>query len=743
LTIQRPGLAAALAVLFLALHLPFLPASLEDLDSINFALGVRHFDVARHQPHPPGYPVYIAAAKLAHAVEPDETKVLGLVSNVAGALGVWSLIVLFTRIDVTWPRPWAVLAAVVAATCPLYWLTAARPLSDVPGLAAAVAIQALLLAVSSGAGIVAASFVTAVAIGIRSQIAWLTVPLLVLAILRHRAPGGTTVVAGAMAAFVAGCAVWAVPLVAMTGGPTAYWRALFAQGAEDLTGIEMLWTTPTPRELLRALYFAFVAPWAVWPMAVAVVPFAAAGVVTMYRSARASLWVLALAFGPYLVFDVLFQETFTSRYALPLVPPIAYLAVRAVATLPRTSALIVAFTTVGLAATIGVVSARQYSAAEAPAFRILREMRAAGIHGQPALAPVLAMHRREDLDLRRPLQWAGADAPAFSRRLAAPPKHEWLELVKYWNADRRAPVWFVADPQRTDLALIDGSIGRHGVYRWPLAYPVLIGGVRPNEMDWYVFESPGWYLGEGWALTPETAGVAEEDHRGPGVAPIEGWIRRRREAVTLMIGGRNLGADARPAAVSVTIDGRPIDQLSVAPGFFLRFVQVPEDGLAGSGQYARLAIAAGAVADGQPRVAVEQFDAQSANRVVFGFGDGWHEMEYNPATGRSWRWMSEHGVIRVRAQGRALRLDVAGDAEGFSRPTTVSVRIGTRAIGRWTVRNRFEVQAPIPAAALADGETAIDIESDQFAVPAERSRRTQDRRHLALKVDELKLTPVF
>ena len=65
------------------------------------------------------------------------------------------------------------------------------------------------------------------------------------------------------------------------------------------------------------------------------------------------------------------------------------------------------------------------------------------------------MHRREDLDLRRPMEWLGPDVPAFSRRLAAPAKHEWLELVKYWNAGGRAPVWFVADPLRTDLALIE------------------------------------------------------------------------------------------------------------------------------------------------------------------------------------------------------------------------------------------------------------------------------------------------
>jgi hypothetical protein len=60
-----------LSLVFLALHLPYLPASLEDLDSINFALGLRQFDVAHHQPHPPGYPVFMLTAKAVHAVVPS------------------------------------------------------------------------------------------------------------------------------------------------------------------------------------------------------------------------------------------------------------------------------------------------------------------------------------------------------------------------------------------------------------------------------------------------------------------------------------------------------------------------------------------------------------------------------------------------------------------------------------------------------------------------------------------------
>src|SRR6476620_8166291 len=58
----------AVAALFVCVHLAWLPRHLEDIDSINFALGLRHYDIAAHQPHPPGYPVFIALARAGAAI---------------------------------------------------------------------------------------------------------------------------------------------------------------------------------------------------------------------------------------------------------------------------------------------------------------------------------------------------------------------------------------------------------------------------------------------------------------------------------------------------------------------------------------------------------------------------------------------------------------------------------------------------------------------------------------------------
>jgi hypothetical protein len=431
-------------------------------------------------------------------------------------------------------------------------------------------------------------------------------------------------------------------------------------------------------------------------------------------------------------FNVLFQEAITTRYGLPIVAPMAYLAARGgmmIAPGRWASALVIAL---GVAsAAVGQASVYQYTQARAPAFQLLEDMASAGRDGPPI---VFAMHRREELDFRRPIRWVGTRMPAVETRLAAPPKREWLEIVKYWNSGGRRPVWFIADPLRSDLALFDRS-DRITSYRWSLAYPSLVGGARPGVMDWHVFDRPGWYLGEGWALTPESAGVAVQDRRGPGLAPIEGWIRRRAQPTTVLVGGRNLNRDGAPASLTITLDGRTIDQTVLPGGFFWKMMPLSSGVLDGVGDYAAIRIAAAG------DVAIEQFDAQSPDRVVVAFAEGWHEREYDPVKGRLWRWMSERGTLRVRGTGEAHTLVLSGGTETFRRPSRLVVRAGDRQIAEHTVGSSFAITVPLPAEHLPPSESVITIETDQVYVPAEHSSGSQDRRRLALKIFECRLEP--
>lgn len=727
-----------LGALFLALHLPFLPPSLEDLDSINFALGIRDYDISQHQPHPPGYPLFIAAARLIHALGLSEVHALSLLGVISGALCVVALMRLFALLDehrldgtATW------LAVLLVVVCPLFWFTAARPLSDMTGLAASVGVQALLLASTSVVGLAAGAFLAAFAAGIRSQVVWLTLPLLVFVIVTAkvaRTDNRWRLAGIAFLAYAAGGLAWAIPLVIVSGGPAAYLRVFYSQGAEDLTGVAMLATTPTVRQLVTAVEYHLIAPWGQWPIAAAALTLAAVGFAWVAVRERRTLVILLVGFGPYLAFDLLFQETITTRYALPLVVPIGYLAVRGAALLPRQLTVVAVLVMVVASAYVSDRTMYGFSTMEAPAFRLLGDMDAAAHPEGAALptTPVLAMHRREYFDFRRPFQWVGNRLPQFAQRLPTPPKHEWLEVVKYWNGGGREPVWFIADPLRSDLALFKYQ-RRPAFYRWPFAATRLIGGARPNEMDWHVMESPDWYLGEGWSITPETAGTAREDRKGPGFAPISGWIRRYPGAVTLMIGGRHLAGGGPPATLHVRVDDATVLDETIPPGFFLRMIDLPST--AGSGGYATVTIASD-----NPQLAIEQFDAQPDGRVIYGFGEGWNEQEYNPSTGVLWRWSSARSTIRVRPGGHALALTLRGEIEHAS-SATVTVKAGDATAASFEVGRRFSRTILIPRTLASTPDMPLTIESSAHYVPAETEWRSQDRRTLGLKLFECALSP--
>jgi hypothetical protein len=728
-TIPPRASAGALAIAFLALHLPFLAPSLEDLDSINFALGLQDFDVAEHRPHPPGYPLFILAAKGVVAVVDSEARALSLIGVVTGALSAFPLVATMGTLGSS--RAAAVGGVLLAMTSPLFWVTAARPLSDMAGLAAALSIQALALTARTPRMLAAAALCAGLAAGVRSQVVWLTVPIVLLAWLRWPTSDRRLIAPRVLTAYFLGVAAWLVPLVLVSGGPMAYWQALSSQGAEDFSGVAMLWTTPSPRLLIDALRDTFLSPWVLWIPASLTLALAAAGLVRLVSAHRAALVTVVAAFAPYLVFHLLFQETVTTRYALPLVVPVAALAALGLEPLGGRAVLlaIVALVATNLAVAHPTLAA--YSGLPAPAFRMLADMRQAsgGLAGSEQ--PVLATH----FDSRRAVQWAGPGVTGSAERLDTRPRHEWLEVVRYWNGGGRRPVWFAANPRRTDLALIEHDAPR-ARYRWPFPHLELIGGVRPSATDWYTLRQPAWYLGEGWSLTPETAGVAGEDGKGPGKGAIEGWIRRFPGPGTLMIGGRNLIDGGPPIHVRVLLDGQVMDEATVPPGFFLRLTTLEAGRLLGSGDYARLTVSADR--DG---LAVEQFDAQPAGRPVFGFAEGWHELEHNTTTGRVWRWTSERALLRVRPEGHDLTLVLDGETDPGTEAPRVVIKAEGRTIADQRVGRTFSIRVAVPAGVLPGPEATISVETDQTHVPAEQSWRTRDRRRLGLRVYECRIAP--
>lgn len=721
MTPQRSA-GVALILLFAAAHLVFLPRTLEDLDSINFALGVRQFDVARHQPHPPGYPLYIALAKLstpalrAAGVDAPASRGLAIWSALAGAAALPALLMFFRRLEQR--RDLAVWATVLVALSPLYWFTALRPLSDMAGLAVSMWVLALVSGTPSRRALVGGSVLAGLAVGLRSQTAVLTFPFLVYAWLRQR---DVRAVAASAAGLVAGGLAWGVPLLVVSGGVRAYLDALSFQADADLGGgIVMLWTHHSPREIVNALLNTFIWPWNWWP-GVGIAVLAALGSLRIaWRSVPAAL-LLLIAFAPYAVFHLLFHETVTTRYALPLVPAIAYAAMAALEGLPGRAMVAAAVGVSVISLLTTVPAARRYARDGAPAFRAFDDM-AATAHGGGDRVDVIGSHA----GFRRAVEWA---APILPAPVAiAPHGREWLTLVELWRAQPNARVWFAADPKRTDLAVFDPQardLAR--AYRWEFVEPPFVGGARPGPLDWWRMAPPNWMLDRGWSVTPEVAGITAQQRLGPQAAPAVAWLKGQPAEVTVMVGGRNIGPASR--TLQVSLNGAALTEIALPPGFFVSRFPLPAGTLSRAYQPLEFRTSQGDL------MSLEQFDAQPAGVPMFSFERGWHEPEFNPQRALSWRWMSERAELWVRPIGRAVTLRLAGESPRryFDAAPHVRIVAGDRELAAFDPGADFEQTVTLPADLLAAANGRVTIESSRFFVPAERGAGA-DPRHLALRI---------
>jgi hypothetical protein len=752
-----------IATAYVVAHLPSLSPTLEDIDSLNFALGLRDFDPVSHQPHPPGYPVYIALGRISHAVVSRVPSSLDQVATEALALSIWSAIAgaiallaaasMFrallpaneTRSDFTTgershrvlfadPALWA---AGLLAAAPLFWMSGLRPMSDMPGLAATLVAVALgVRGLKDRRWLAWTALAAGLAAGVRSQSVWLTAPMLALAMAAHRGAGAWWLLSRPTAALAFGGLAWAIPLVVASGGLASYLRALGTQADLDFAGVDMVWLNPTPRRLAMSLYETLVMPWVSATLATPVLVTATIGALVMVRRERRALLVLLVGFGPYALFHLLFQETLTVRYALPILPLVCCLAAFGVTAAGRAAPL-VAVPLVGAALLVAVPGGLDYGREAHPAFRAIGDaLRRADVEPPAATYAHYALLRPLQVMDARPLR------PVLPRQ-----HFEWLGPVEYWRTGGRGPLWLFADSRRTDVWLIDPQARLDVVrYGWRVADRPELGGTRPTAVDWYRLAPPGWFAAEGWSLTPETGGQARVTSKGPDQQPIRAWIRRRASPMHAMIGTYHLGnADDPAAEIELTLDGRVLDRWTLSPAErnSLRFLDLPVT--TGEDDYAMLTVSSRSAAGDSRRapVAVRQFDAQDATRLIYGFGEGWHELEYDNATGRLWRWSSDRSVVRLHGKPQAVRLTLRGESplRYFDSAPVVSVIAAGHTVAQFRPADDFEWSATIPSSTVAAAAGAITLALDRAYLPG-ATEGTADERRLGLRLFDIRLHPV-
>ncbi len=211
------ALAGVLFLLTLASRLPFQSHVLYHWDSVNFAYAINEFNLAKEQPQPPGYIVYVWLCRLVNFVARDAQIAMVSISVVASALAVAALFFLGRAM---FDRRTGLVAALCLGSSPLFWfygeIALPHPLDTLLVIVSAWWLYETMR--GDGRYLYPAMVVLAVAGGVRQQTLVFLAPLLLLAL--RRVGWRRFLIAGLVGAIISLASF--VPLVMLSGGLANY-----------------------------------------------------------------------------------------------------------------------------------------------------------------------------------------------------------------------------------------------------------------------------------------------------------------------------------------------------------------------------------------------------------------------------------------------------------------------------------------------------------------------------------------
>jgi hypothetical protein len=210
-------LAAAVAVSRFA----FRSRDLYDLDSVNFALGMVKFDPRVHQPHPPGYFLYVCLGRVLYYLVHDANLALVLLSILASV----ACVMLVYGLALEWfGTRAATFAGLLFLVSPLGWFHGIVALTYIVEAAASLAVGTLCWRIerSRWGYIFPTAIVLGITAGIRPSSILFLGPLFLFSL---RRAGLKRIALGAVA-LAATAAAWFFPMLHACGGFAAYYGAL-------------------------------------------------------------------------------------------------------------------------------------------------------------------------------------------------------------------------------------------------------------------------------------------------------------------------------------------------------------------------------------------------------------------------------------------------------------------------------------------------------------------------------------
>jgi len=211
------SIAVLFSVFIFLLYISTLSISMDDEDSVHFALGLREFNVTKYQPHPPGFPVYIVLGMAFNVIFRNELLSLTFMSALFGALTVFVFYVLSREM---FNKETALLSSILLAFTPLFWLNSVKAMSDMTGFFFIVLSMLFLyryLRYGKPYYLYVSALVLGVSAGVRIHSLFVLLPPLIYVTYRRGSDARTVLVGGGI--FIAAILMWFIPLLIVTGAP--------------------------------------------------------------------------------------------------------------------------------------------------------------------------------------------------------------------------------------------------------------------------------------------------------------------------------------------------------------------------------------------------------------------------------------------------------------------------------------------------------------------------------------------
>lgn len=298
-----------------------------DWDEVLFCMAVGEYDVGQHQPHPPGFPLYIAMARLIRGLVSSDFLALQVV-NIVAAMAVFPVMFALAR-ALRFDFVRAFWVALLFAFLPNVWFYGGTGFSDLPAMVFFLAtVAAFLFAARTGSTrlYLFASVLLACGVLIRPQNAVVAVFPWAFAswvLVRDRRWGALLSGASLTALLVLlgyGASAWA------TGGFDAYMSALVAHG-EYVKRADSV--TASVRPPLYRVVQMMLDPYQAGKVSLLINLLALIGILRgVVREPRQPVREIFLTFGPFFAFAMFAVNPLgSSRFSLNWMAGIALLAV--------------------------------------------------------------------------------------------------------------------------------------------------------------------------------------------------------------------------------------------------------------------------------------------------------------------------------------------------------------------------------------------------------------------------------